>query len=100
LNRELKILKYTKGLNNYGLYPTLSLLKEYEEKELYEECAVILAAVEQKFKDSNLFPNNKFPTKIEQFSEEQYKKMFDSFGLEGDVALKNNSYYIAEIKKL
>lgn len=100
-----KISKYLKGLRNYGLYPTLTLLDEYEKAENYLECHYIMEALAEQvkvLKKLNQLPDSTedFPTRISQFQIHKYKKMFDIFGLTGETAIRNNRRYVEEIKKL
>ena len=104
-----QIDKYIIGLNNYGLYPTLKLLKMYEEAENYEECLTIFLAVKAKIKyeivvyrnnNGKLFNEEDFPTHIDQFNDEKYRKMFDIFGLKAYVTVEDPYKYIEAIKRL
>lgn len=44
--------------------------------------------------------NDNFPTHISQYSNALHRKMFDMFGLTGEVAKKNNKTYVEAIKRL
>lgn len=61
LDGVVKLLRksnYLQLLYNYGVHMLLTILKIYEEIELYEECAKIKQTIE----DSNKLENRKLPT--------------------------------------
>ncbi len=104
LEKERKIQKYIRGLRQFGPYPTLVLLKEYEDDENYMECSYIFQAVNRQFERLKIqIPSIKdkpFPTHIDQFTDKMYKNMFDAFGLTGETAKKNTQAYVEAIKKM
>lgn len=104
-----KILKYIRGLNNYGLYPTLILLEQYEKIENYVECQHIYLAVKEKIrtevylynkKNGSIYKEQDFPTHISQFHTKEFRDKFDFFGLKADVTIGKVQEYIDAIKKL
>lgn len=65
-NRRKSYLKY---LDRYPIYSTLIVLKEYEDRELYEECGIIKKALidfKEQYRDS--IPKDiKFPMHLSEY---------------------------------
>lgn len=99
-NNAQRKARYIKGLSTYGIYPLLLILKEQEDVENYEECSLILEAIEDRVHSFNManrslddfnLPRHlrELPDFHDEFAfteEEQYKK--------------NVQHYVKELKNL
>ena len=68
---------YLSYIERYPLYSTLLVLKDYEESENYEECAIIKGALEDyKEKYSSKFPKDlKFPMHLSSYNDKGHQDM-------------------------
>lgn len=68
---------YISYIEKYPLYSTLLVLKDYEDEELYEECAIIKNALDEyKTKYEKQLPKEVvFPTNITAYTGKQYQDM-------------------------
>jgi hypothetical protein len=75
--------KYISFLERYSLYSTLLVLKDYEDTEQYEECAIIFSAlVEFKSRYDNKIPTDvKFPTHLDMYNEKPYQDMMERLNI-------------------
>lgn len=83
---------YRKALFRYGIIPITLILQEYEEKEDFEECKMILDVINE--------TNLGLPTKYNEETLMEVKKEFQKFGLKGDIFIHNVPFYVQEIKKM
>lgn len=65
------------------MYSTLLVLKDYEEQELYEECAIIRdALIEYRDTDASKFPKElKFPMHITSYNEKSCQEVLESMDI-------------------
>lgn len=89
--------KYRLGLISFGIAPLLILHKEYEEKEMYEECGYILDAINEQ--NCN-FPELKLPTKYSKDTIPDWVQEFNKLGYSGEIAVSNIDVYIKELKRM
>ena len=81
---------YLKYLNKYPLYSTLLVLKDYEDKELYEECSIIKKALDEyneiqiKGVVANKIPDEDIylPTKLSSYKDEKFQAILKRYGAE------------------
>lgn len=83
---------YIKYIEKYPLYSTLLVLKEYEDSELYEECAIIRDAItDYKEKYKKTLPTDlDIPTHVEQYLGDSHQNMMqrENMVVEEKVALE------------
>jgi hypothetical protein len=100
----IKIIKeqrYIGAIFSYGVVPVLLVMKDFEEKENFEECQIILNAINFMNKNLPLEDNEiLLPTKYNSKVLEDMKSKFQRFGFKGDVFQANIPYYIREIAKM
>lgn len=74
---------YVTFIERYPVYSILLVLKEYEDKELYEECAIIKNALEDyKDKYKTKIPKDvNFPTHISVYNGEKHQQMLRKFNI-------------------
>lgn len=74
---------YMYYLESYPLYSTLMVLKDYEDEELYEECAIIKNALEE-YKDkyqTQLPKEVVFPTHVNDYKGKAYQEMIQRYNI-------------------
>lgn len=72
---------YVKFLTDFPIGSTLTVLKEYENKEYYEECAIIRDALCE-YKEQTETPLSKvvgFPMTIEQYYDKGFQKRLSKY---------------------
>ena len=76
--------KYISFLKKYPLYSTLMVLKDYEDSEQYEECAIIMSALTKyKAEQNNKIPTDvKFPTHLDMYNGKPYQDMMKKLNIE------------------
>lgn len=83
---------YLKYLNKYPLYSTLLILKEYEDKEMYEECSIIKKALDEynEIKIKGVvnkkmpFEDITLPTHISTYKTDKFQNLLRKYGAEVD----------------
>lgn len=75
--------EYFSYIEKYPLFSTLLVLEEYENKEMYLECALIRDAIlDYKSKyESHLPKDLKFPTHISTYRGKEHQEMLTRFGI-------------------
>lgn len=89
--------KYKLGLMCFGIAPLLLLNKEYEEKEMYEECEFILEAINEL---NSMFPELNLPTKYSKDTIPDWIQECNKLGFSGDTVINNIDTYIKELKRM
>jgi ferredoxin-NADP reductase len=100
-NSNVRKTRYKESITKYGIYPLLSLLKEYEDYQEFEECKIIQDALKeyiQAIKDKNkkIAEQLSIPTHLNQIDNKMYIKM----NLDKSDKVRNVKLYINQIKKL
>ena len=79
---------YISCIKRYPLYSTLLVLEEYENKELYEECAIIKKALDEYNETKvNTEKVNKitgpitFPTSLRDYEGKNFQKVLESYNI-------------------
>jgi len=81
---------------NYGIIPTLFLLKKYEEEDQFENCIKIRDIITNNNKELKL----DLPTSLEGIDVEQFiVEGFSKFGIIPKNYWNNLDYYIEEVEK-
>ncbi len=75
--------KYLSFIERYPLYSLLLVYKEYQDEELYEECAIIRDALkEHKDKYQNRFPADiNIPTHISEYETSAHQAMLEKYNI-------------------
>jgi len=91
-------LKVHQCLISYGNLAMLLVLKELEENEEYEKCAIIKNGIDSWNKKhfSYLVLDTRYSTEVEKDYYKQFRKITNS---EGNIAKENMQYYIREVKQ-
>jgi len=92
--------KYKEFITLYGIYPILHLLKEYEETQKFDECAIIFESMtefidEVKRKNKKVAKDLHIPTHLDQITPE----LFDKLRLDESDKYKNAKTYTKKIKQ-
>ncbi len=95
-DRELKKKKYVTSAFFYGFIVLCYLITEYEKAEDYEECGIIIEAIN----DYNEAHNMDIPTYFNDEAKEYFIKLFNHNNMSGETAIKNLPAYAEEVKKL
>ncbi len=87
--------KIKQGIYSYGVYPALILLRELQDLEKYEDCAILKSAIDEILQGREYG----LTTKVDDKSlKSNYKKIVNS--MNNVWLMKNNMpYYIDEFKK-
>ena len=95
--QEIKENRYVQAIFRFGIVPLTLLLDEYEQESNFEECQIILNAINfvNQYTDGE-----KLPTKYDSKALSKLKEQFSLFGFKGNTAIKNIPYYIEEIKQM
>ena len=96
INRVLKEQRYVYCLFCWGVLPLLKLLEEYEQDCNYEECQIILNALNY---INTHIDEEKLPTRYSEEAIKDVKNEFEKWGIAENKALDNVDEYIREIKK-
>lgn len=91
---------YKESIESYGIYPLLYLLKEYEDKQDFNRCAIIFESITEfienvKGKNKNIAQDLKIPTHIDQVT----TKLINQLELYKSDKFVNATKYTKEIKK-
>lgn len=98
IKSKIKRSRYIECIFRYGITPVLLLLQECENNENYEECQIILSAIEYINKNTDGIVIEVLPTKYNPEIIVNLKKEFKKLGLTGNIAINNIPNYIEEIK--
>lgn len=88
----MKRQNYAQCLYMYGYYSLLYLLEEYEHKEMYEECEVIVSVIDAHNKEMN----DDLPTRTDNMH--RAIQSLNKLGLSGRTYQKNLPMYVEIIK--
>ena len=74
---------YVSYIERYPLYSTLLVLKDYEDEEYYEECAIIRDAItEYREKYASKLPKDlMFPISVSQYKNKSHQSLMNRLGL-------------------
>lgn len=86
--------RYLGALYRYGFITLCYLIQEYEKEENYEECAIILSALNK----HNDILKDSLPTRMNDDCIKYWKDSFMEFGLSGTFG--NVKYYAEETKRM
>lgn len=89
--------KVVKGIYTYGWYPALHMLAKLEEKERFEECAIIKEAFDKLTVDGR---QDQLTTKTDAFSLDECFDTVLKFSTNQDVLINNMPMYIKNFEKL
>jgi hypothetical protein len=92
----IKKNRYLEALYSYGFYTLCYMITQYEKEENYEECKLILSALN----DHNLYMKDNVPTKFDNNAIEYFRKVCYKQNISGTIYTNNLPFYIEEIKKL
>jgi hypothetical protein len=88
-----------KVIISYGFYPMTLVLKDLEEREMFEECALILNAMKS-YRDKFKIVTDEIPTKWTLEFEKEYFSYFKKVDESGKLIAKENlNYYLKDIYK-
>ena len=88
-----------KCLMSFGFYPFTLILKELEEQQRFEECDVILNAMNS-YRNRFKIVTDDIPTKWSKEFEDEYFSYFKKLDSEGQlIARENVKWYLGEIRK-
>lgn len=88
-----------KCLISYGFFPMTIILKELEDKEDYETCALILKSMNV-YRERFKLVTDDIPTQWSKEFEKEYYNYFKKINSEGELLAKNNmEYYLKDIKE-
>ena len=85
---------YINAINRYGIVPVLLLLEEYERENRFEECVLILKAIEYLN-----FLGEDFPKRYSRELLFELKHTFYLYGFLGNTAEDLIPYYKQQIEK-
>lgn len=89
------LINYKKYIFTYGILSILFALKEFEQKENYEECQKIINAI----KEYEIRLGIKLFTIINKETINEVIKTYKKFGLTGENAVENSKIYAEQIIK-
>jgi hypothetical protein len=93
---SIKLTRYHMAINRFGIITILHLLKECEQKEMYEECLIIITAIDE----CNEHLKLNLPTSLDFINVKEYiSDCFAEFSLSGYGFENRLPYYIQEIKQ-
>lgn len=95
--KKIKENRYVQAIFAYGVVPVLLLLEEYEDNQNFEECQIILDAIQ--FINTNL-EVEKLPLKYDATTLSKLREWFSLYGFSGDSAIENMPYYMSKIKEM
>lgn len=88
-----------KCLVSYGFFPMTKVLIELESKNRFEDCALILEAM-QEYRLKFHIVEDDIPTQYSKEFEKEYFSYFKKSDGEGELIAKSNlEYYIKDIKE-
>lgn len=83
------------GIYKWGVYPALFFLKELQDNEQYEQCAIVKEALDEIIKKHELYLN----TKVDDDTlDDTYKKILQELN-KSETTHNNMLYYIYEFRK-
>ena len=88
--------KYKKALYLYGFYTLCHLIDQFEQEEQFEECKLILEALNE----HNSQFNFNLPTKYDSKAKEYFHKISQEIGIKGNMYEQNLDYYASSIRKM
>lgn len=88
---------YEQAILSWGIIPILRILRRNEIVENFEECEIIVRAID----DLNRFTGGTMPTKIEEAEIDKIKSAFDRFGgeLTGEKYVSRLNDYTRQARK-
>lgn len=92
-----KLSKYKTALSRWGVYVLLHVKQEFIEKEYYEECAMIDAAID--WMNGFLGKGHELPKEISEGWQTKYVESFREVGFLGSLAISNFWGYVEECKE-
>ena len=91
-----KVAKYESSIIKFGGYALLYLLEEYEKEERFEECNLIVIAINSFNRHFQYM--EQLPTKFSMVQSSDIRKAFSHFGLGGFDYMQRIKQYADEIK--
>lgn len=82
-------------LFKFGATTLIHVIKEFEEEEKFEECLVIYEVIN----DANFVFGLQLQTKLSRNSIDIFLSELNVLGLEGETAISNLPFYVAECKE-
>lgn len=91
----LKRQRYLQGLFGYGFITLCYLIEKYEAEGNYEECQIILDAIQE----VNSIRKLDLPTKYDDKAWQYFLDAMGEFGLSGKITASNIPYYAELIER-